>query len=212
MGGSHHKNVLKFKNVWIWTDGGGGVRNFQKRLKFKKVWIIQWGRGGVIGCVIKSKNEVWKRALWNQGVLMCGETGSKQKNFFFHFLPTPFFTLEIPWPLYKSKKIVPIMGFMVLKMTGLSPRFQCKNRFWKICIGSKDIGKKVANFCRFAWAAKFGYFLPISQDLVHIFQNRFLRWKCGLKLVVLSTMKPIIGRNYFLTYKGVQEISKWKMG
>ena len=31
---------------------------------------------------------------------------------------------------------------MVLKTTGLNPGFQCKNRFGKIFIGSRDIGKK----------------------------------------------------------------------
>ena len=38
------------------------------------------------------------------------------------------------------------MRFMVLKMTGLSSRFQHKNRFWKICIGSQDIDKNVSEF------------------------------------------------------------------
>ena len=57
-----------------------------------------------LGCIIKSKNEVWKGALWNQGVLMYEETGSEEKILIFHFLPTPFFTLKIPGPLYESKK------------------------------------------------------------------------------------------------------------
>ena len=37
------------------------------------------------------------------------------------------------WPLYKWKKIVWIIGFMVFKSTGSISRFQCKHRFWKIC-------------------------------------------------------------------------------
>ena len=61
-------------------------------------------------------------------------------------------------PLWGKKKCVPFIGFMVLKTTGLSPRFQRKNPFWKICIRSRDIGKKVTNFRNFAWKAKFGYF------------------------------------------------------
>ena len=60
--------------------------------------------------------------------------------------------------------------------------------------------------------AYFETFWPISQDSVHIFQNRFLRWNRGLKPVILSTMKPIIGGIIFLTYKGVQKFFKWKMG
>ena len=31
-------------------------------------------------------------------------------------------------PFISPKKILPIIGFMVLKMTGLNPRFQRKNR------------------------------------------------------------------------------------
>ena len=46
---------------------------------------------------------------------------------------------------------------MVLKTTGLSPRFQRNNRFRKLCIGSRDIGKNVGNFSCFAGKAKFGY-------------------------------------------------------
>ena len=82
----------------------------------------------------------------------------KRKIWFFVFYLPPFSLKKFPDPFMSQKKILPIIGFMVLKTTGLSPRFQCKNRFWKICIGSRDIGKKVANFRRFAWTAKFGYF------------------------------------------------------
>ena len=35
------------------------------------------------------------------------------------------------------------MGFMVLKTTGLSSRFQRKKRFWKKRIRSQDIGQNV---------------------------------------------------------------------
>ena len=38
------------------------------------------------------------------------------------------------------------MGFIILKTTGLSSRFQRKNRFWKICIRSQDIDKNVSEF------------------------------------------------------------------
>ena len=56
---------------------------------------------------------------------------------------------------------VPFIGFMVRKMTGLSSRFQRKNRFWKICTRSRDIGKNVRDFWHFAWKAK----------IEHIFAN-----------------------------------------
>ena len=50
------------------------------------------------------------------------------------------------------------MGFMVFKLTGLDPRFQRKNRFWKICTESRDIGKNVSNFDGLVWNANFGQF------------------------------------------------------
>ena len=50
----------------------------------------------------------------------------------------------------------------------------------------------------------------ISQDSVHIFQNRFLRWNRGLKPVVLSTMNPIIRRIFFRTYNGVLDFKNTK--
>ena len=50
--------------------------------------------------------------------------------------------------------------------------------------------------------ANFGTIWPIFQDPVHIFQNRFLRWNRELKPVVLSTMNPINGTKFFLSYKG----------
>ena len=50
--------------------------------------------------------------------------------------------------------------------------------------------------------ANFGTFWPIFQDPVHIFQNQFLRWNRELKPVILSTMNPINGTNFFLSYKG----------
>ena len=34
--------------------------------------------------------------------------------------------------------------------------------------------QNLRHFLNFSWKAKFGYILPISQDSVHIFQNRFL--------------------------------------
>ena len=97
-----------------------------------------------MGCVIKSKNEVWKGALWNQGVLMHEESGSEEKNLIFHFLPTPFFTLKIPGPHYKSKKNSSdyrLLGTQNdrLKPTVSSQKSVFKNmylvlRYWQKCI------------------------------------------------------------------------------
>ena len=45
---------------------------------------------------------------------------------------------------------------MVLKMTGLSSRFQRNNRFWKICNGSRDISQNVS-LNPWAQASRFEY-------------------------------------------------------
>ena len=51
--------------------------------------------------------------------------------------PTALIALEkFQDPNISPKKILPIIGFMVLKMTGLTPGFQCKKRFGKICTES----------------------------------------------------------------------------
>ena len=59
---------------------------------------------------------------------------------------------------------------------------------------------KRLKICRFGLATQ----NLISQDPVHIFQNRFLRCNRELKPVILTTMKPINGTNLRLSYKGVQ--------
>ena len=51
-----------------------------------------------------------------------------------------------PLPLFTAKKVFLFIGFIILKTTGLISRFQRKNRFWKICIGSRDIGQNVSKF------------------------------------------------------------------
>ena len=50
-------------------------------------------------------------------------------------------------------------GFMVLKTTGLSSRFQCKNRFWKICTGSRYIEQNVWKYESLVWRPKFWHIL-----------------------------------------------------
>ena len=44
--------------------------------------------------------------------------------------------------------IIPNIGFMVHKTTGLNPVFQRKNTFWKIFTESWDIGKNVSGLFR----------------------------------------------------------------
>ena len=111
-----------------------------------------------------------------------------KKKTYFLVLPTQFWPTNLPGPPYRAKKkIVLFIGFMVLKMTGLSSRFQRKKRFWKIWIESRDVDQNVTKF-------RSPNQIFNIWDSVHIFQNKFLRWNRELKLVVLSTMKP---RNRF---------------
>ena len=74
---------------------------------------------------------------------MYKKEASKLENVIFCFLDALFSNLKICNSLYDSKFFVPFIGFMVLKMTGLSSRFQRKNRFLKICTGSQDIKQNV---------------------------------------------------------------------
>ena len=56
-----------------------------------------------------------------------------------------------PTPFISENKIVWNLGFMVFKSAGSYSQFQRKNRFWKICTDSWDIGRKVSNFGGFVW-------------------------------------------------------------
>ena len=54
---------------------------------------LNWAKLCSIGCVIKWKNEVCERALWNQVVLVYKETESKEKNWILIFY-LPHFSLK----------------------------------------------------------------------------------------------------------------------
>ena len=129
--------------------------------------------------------------------------GRKKNHIFWSYLLN--FGLQICLdPLIRQKKNVLFMGFMVLKMTGLSSLFQCKNRLEKYLLSPKILAKMTQNIKFWFGDLNLGTFWPISQDQMHIFQNRFLRWNRELKPVVLSTMKPINETKNFLPYKRVQ--------
>ena len=53
-----------------------------------------------------------------------------------------------------QKKSFLFIGFIILKTTGLSSRFQRKNRFLEICIGSRDIGQNMTKFEGWVWQVK----------------------------------------------------------
>ena len=50
-----------------------------------------------------------------------------------------FYFFKFHGPFISLKKILPTIGFMVLKTTGFSLGIQQNYRFGKICIGSRDI-------------------------------------------------------------------------
>ena len=102
--------------------------------------------------------------------------------------------------LYITKKN---KGFMILKMTGLSPGFQCKSWFEKFALSPElltNICKN--NLCCQTQLSYFGTFCAISSDLVHAFQSQFLRWDLKLKPVVLCTMNPVKRGKFSLIIKG----------
>ena len=106
-------------------------------------------------------------------------------------------------PIQVRKKIVQIIGFKVFKSTGSASRFQHKNQFLNICTESRDIGQNVSNLAGLVWKAIFNTFWLISQDLVHIFENRFLRWNRESEPVDLNTMNLIILTIFFsYLYRG----------
>ena len=101
--------------------------------------------------------------------------------------------------LYNSRKMCSV--FEVHGKTNLSLWFQFKNRVWKICNESTDIQQNVP---KFRLPNKTFILLNV---LVNIsgpgayFSKPILRWNRQLKLVVLSTMNPINGTIFFLSYK-----------
>ena len=108
-----------------------------------------------------------------------------------------FMLFKLQDPLMSPKKILPIMGFMVLKTTGLNPGFQRKNRFWKICIGSWDIGKNVRNFWHFAWKAKFGYIFANISGLDAYFVKPIFALKPWVQARRFDYHKPYNRKNFF---------------
>ena len=80
--------------------------------------------------------------------------------------------------LIAAKIYVPFIGFMVLKTTGLSSRFQHKNWFWKIYIGSRDIRQNMSKFEGLVWFVKFW----------HIYVNIF--WSNAYFSKPIFALKP----------------------
>ena len=106
-------------------------------------------------------------------------------------------------PFKGEKKIVQIMGFMVFKSTGLDSRFQRKNRFWKICTGSRDIGQNMSNFAGLVWKADFGHFFGNILGLRTYFSKPIFALKPWVRAGWFEYHEPHNRNNFFFTYKGV---------
>ena len=74
--------------------------------------------------------------------------------------------------------------------------------FEKYASDPKILVKMYQNLTCQTKPSNFDTFWPISQDWMHIFQNRFVRSNHEIKPVVLSIMKPINKKTFFSPYKG----------
>ena len=105
-------------------------------------------------------------------------------------------------PFKGEKKIVPIMGFMVFKSTGLDSRFQRKNRFWKICTGSRDIGQNMSNFAGLVWKADFLNFFGNILGLGAYFSKPIFVLKPWAWAGRFEYHKPFNPNDFFSLIKG----------
>ena len=131
---------------------------------------------------------------------------SSQKNFQPNrsFLRPPQFLLKFGSDPFKGEnKNFLIMGFMVFKLTCLDSRFQCKNRFWKICTESRDIGQNVSNFAGLVWMAGFRQFFGNILGLGAYFSKPIFALKSWVQAGRFEYHEPHILNNFFFTFKGV---------
>ena len=103
------------------------------------------------------------------------------------------------------KKNVRIIGFMVFKTIGSDWRFQRKNRFWKICTESRDIGQNMWNFAGLIWKADFGNVLADISVLGAYFSKPIFAFKPWFKAGRFEYHEPYNQKKNFFTYKGVRD-------
>ena len=100
--------------------------------------------------------------------------------------------------LYISKIILfRLEGSWYSKWPAWDHGFNAKIGFEKYAMSPKIFTKMCQNSGRQTKPGYFETFWQISQDLVHIFSNRFLSSNRELKPVVLSTMNPINEKKKF---------------
>ena len=91
---------------------------------------------------------------------------------------------------------------MLLKTTVLSSRFQCKNLFWKICIGSQDIKQNVPKFGSPNQTCKFSDVLVNISGPSAYFSIPIFALKPWPQAGCLEYHKPYKRNKFFLSYKG----------
>ena len=119
------------------------------------------------------------------------------------FLGPPEFPPKFSSDPFKGEnKIVPIMGFMVFKSTGLDSRFQRKNLVSKLCTESRDIGQNVSNFAGLVWKANFGHFFGNILGLSAHFSKSIFALKLWVQAGQFEYHEPHNRTTFFSPLKG----------
>ena len=87
---------------------------------------------------------------------------------------------------------------MVVKTTGLNPGFQRKNRFYKICIESRDIGKNVSKFSFSSKMSKISYIFANISGPDAYFSKPIFALKPWVQAGCFDYHKPYNRKNFFL--------------
>ena len=105
-----------------------------------------------------------------------------------------------------EKKSVWNMRFMVFKSTGSDSRFQRKNRFWKMCNESRDIGQKVSKIGLPNQTSKIWHFLADISGLVAYFSKPIFALKPWVRAGRFEYHEPPNPNIFFFSHKGVRAI------
>ena len=141
----------------------------------------------------------WKHLMfWTWGIFQIFIQTTVTAIFFY------FFKFQDPF-IIPRKKNLPMIGFMVHKTFGLNPALQRKNRAWKICTESWNIGKNISTF---SFLSKISYLFADISGPDAYFSNLIFALKPWVQAGRFSTMNPIIGRIFFGLIKGSWNLKK----
>ena len=129
----------------------------------------------------------------------------KMINLNFFLLMATALSWQTKWllPLYKWKKIVWIIGFMVFKSTNSDSRFQRKNRFWRICTESQDINKKMSKIGLPNQTTQICHIWADISGLGAYFSNPIFALGPWVQAGWFEYHESYNPNNFFFTYKGV---------